>query len=182
MTDMTAIARPYAKAAFEFAVEEQKILEWDCFLKNLLLIVSDPVAITFVSDPSTTPQQHEALLLGTLKHLESGKITDSYVNFIALLAKNKRLMAIEKIVSNFQQLRADYEKTLTVDVESYSVLSNEQMKDLSARLSQRLQRDITLKVTIDPNLLGGAIIRAGNLVFDGSVRTQIKNLSNTLAA
>ena len=56
------------------------------------------------------------------------------------------------------------------------------MKDLSARLSQRLQRDITLKVTIDPNLLGGAIIRAGNLVFDGSVRTQIKNLSNTLAA
>ena len=51
-----------------------------------------------------------------------------------------------------------------------------------ARLSQRLERDITLNITIDPTLLGGAIIRAGNLVFDGSVRTQIKNLSNTLAA
>ena len=69
-----------------------------------------------------------------------------------------------------------------MDVVSFSDLSKEQIKELTTRLSKRLERDITLNITIDPTLLGGAIIRAENLVFDGSVRTQIKNLSNTLAA
>ena len=85
------------------------------------------------------------------------------------------------IFQQFQHLRAEYEKTLSVDVVSFSELTKEQAQQLSEHLSRRLQRKITLNITIDSAILGGAIIRAGNFVFDGSVRTQIKNLGYILA-
>ncbi len=182
MSDMTSVARPYAKAAFEFALEHQQIDEWSSLLAKLAQIVSDPLCVEFLTEPSTTPQQHCQLLESVLKHFKLTKHNENLTNFVALAAHNKRLLAMESIYQNFQVLRANHEKTLTVDVISFSDLNKDQATLLATRLSQRLQRDITLNITIDPAILGGAIIRAGNLVFDGSVRTQIKNLSNTLAA
>ena len=182
MTDMTPIARPYAKAAFEFAVEHKEILIWANLLECLTQIMSDALSVAFITDPATTPTQHCELLDAVLQRFKSVKSSAQFQNFIKLLAHNKRLLAVPSIFLQFQNLRADYEKTLTVDVVSFSDLSKEQKKQLTTRLSQRLERDITLNITIDPTLLGGAIIRAGNLVFDASVRTHIKKLSNTLAA
>ena len=183
MTDMTSIARPYAKAAFEFALEHKEIPAWASLLEHLAQIISDPLCVAFITEPATTAKQHSQLLMTMLqrfKLMKSG--SDHLQNFIELLAHNKRLLAITSIYQLFQDLRANYEKTLTVDVVSFSELSKEQTKHLIARLNQRLQREITLNITIDSSILGGAIIRAGDLVFDGSVQTQIKNLSNTLAA
>lgn len=183
MTNMTAIARPYAKAAFEFAVENGQVSAWAGFLEHLTQIISDPLCAEFILEPSTTPQQHGDLVEALLQRFKVLPKSDEEMrNFVALLAHNKRLLAIPSIEQLFQDLRANYEKTLTVDVVSFSDLTKEQMKTLKTRLSQRLQREITLNITIDPSILGGVIIRAGNLVLDGSVRTQIKNLSNTLAA
>lgn len=182
MTDMTPIARPYAKAAFEFAVEHKEIATWASLLEHLSDIIADPLCVAFITDPSTTPKQHCELLGTMLQRFKLAKDSVNFQNFVELLAHNKRLLAVSSMLQIFQNLRADYEKTLTVDVVSFSDLSKEQAKQLTTRLSQRLEREITLNITIDPTLLGGAIIRAGNLVFDGSVRTQIKNLSNTLAA
>jgi F-type H+-transporting ATPase subunit delta len=182
MTDMTPIARPYAKAAFEFAVEHKEITLWANLLEYLTQIISDPLSVAFITDPATTPKQHCELLGAVLQRFKSAKSSTHFQNFIELLAQNKRLLAVPSLFQLFQNLRANYEKTLTVYVVSFSDLSKEQIKELTTRLSKRLERDITLNVIIDPTLLGGAIIRAENLVFDGSVRTQIKNLSNTLAA
>ena len=182
MTDMTPIARPYAKAAFEFAVEHKEIAAWSSLLEHVSDIIADPLTVAFLTDPATTPEQHCDLVTSVLERFKSAKGDTHFQNFIELLAHNKRLLAVPTMLQLFQDLRANYEKTLTVDVLSFSELSEEQMKQLTTRLSHRLEREITLNITIDPTLLGGAIIRAGNLVFDGSVRTQIKNLSNTLAA
>lgn len=183
MTTMTSIARPYAKAAFEFAVEKDHLSAWASFLEHLTQIISDPACESFILEPSTTPQQQSDLLDAMLTRFKAlPKDAEEMRNFVALLAHNKRLLAIASIQQIFLELRAEYEKTLTVDVISFSDLTKEQTKTLKTRLSKRLQRDITLNITIDPSILGGAIIRAGNLVLDGSVRTQIKNLSNTLAA
>ena len=183
MTNMTSIARPYAKAAFEIAVEKAQLAEWAGFLEHLTQIVSDPTCVGFILEPSTTPQEHCDLLETILKSFKAlNKNSEEMLNFVALLAKNKRLLAIASIEQVFQKLRADYEKTLTVDVVSFSKLTEEQIKTLKTHLNKRLQRDITLNITLDSSILGGMIIRAGNFVLDGSVRTQIKNLSNILAA
>lgn len=182
MTDMTSIARPYAKAAFECAIEQQAIADWAALLEQLAQIISDPLSAAFISNPTTSPQQHSELLRAVLQHFKLAKNNEQFLNFVELLAHNKRLLAITSIADLFKTLRANYEKTLTVDVVSFSELSKDQMAQLTTRLNQRLQRDITLNMSIDPTLLGGMIIRAGNLVFDGSVRTQIKNLSSSIAA
>lgn len=182
MTDMTAVARPYAKAAFEFSVKHKQLDLWAPLLEALTQMIHDPLCVAFITEPSTTPAQHCQLLESVLKRFkikEGGKYLS---HFIALLAHNKRLLAMGSIFQQFQHLRAEYEKTLSVDVVSFSELTKEQAQQLSEHLSRRLQRKITLNITIDPAILGGAIIRAGNFVFDGSVRTQIKNLGYTLAA
>jgi len=182
MADMTSVARPYAKAAFEFALEHQQMALWSDFLQQLTQIMEDPACVAFITNPASTPEQHSQLLLAILKKLQVGADLSHGEQFVALLAHNKRLLVIPSINALYQALRATYENTLTVDVISFSPLSTEQVDRLTERLSQRLARQVTLAVSIDPAIVGGAIIRAGHLVFDGSVRTQIKNLSTNLAA
>lgn len=181
MTDLTSIARPYAKAVFEFAQEHRQLANWSKLLEYLTQLTQDPVFIAFITNPATSTQQHSQILLAMLKQWKGTEISHAQ-SFVELLAHNKRILALPSLYSIFQELRADYEKTLTVHVVSFSPLSKEQATQLTNRLSTRLQRDITLAVTVDPSILGGAIIRAGNLVYDGSVKTQIKNLSHRVAA
>ena len=91
-------------------------------------------------------------------------------------------MLLPDIYALYEAHRAEQEKTLHVDVSSYSDLSSAQQQRLIESLSQRLQRKVSLKISIDPSLLGGAIIRAGDLVIDGSVRGKLNKLSTELAA
>lgn len=182
MADMTSIARPYAKAAFELSLEHQQIGAWSDFLEQLAVIISEPDCAEFLANPMVSSEQQVQLLMAVLTQLNIATDITQVKQFIELLAHNKRLLAVPSISKLYQECRASYEKTLAVEVCSFSSLSKEQIARLSERLSQRLQRQVTLSVSIDPALLGGAIIRAGDLVFDGSVRTQIKKLSTNLAA
>ena len=104
------------------------------------------------------------------------------VNLITLLATNKRLMLLPEIKALYEVYRAEQEKTLVVDVVSYSHFSAAQQQELIAALSKRLQRQVSLNVRIDPALLGGAVIQAGDLVIDGSVRGKLNKLTTDLAA
>jgi F-type H+-transporting ATPase subunit delta len=180
MSDSTTIARPYAKAIFEYALGENILAEWSAHLRNLVLAVLTPEAEKFVTNPATTVDQHIKLLqavVGT-KSNEDKPIN----NVIALLATNKRLMLVPEIYALYEVHRAEQEKTLDVNVFSYSELSSAQQQRLIESLSQRLKRKVSLKIGIDPSLLGGAIIRAGDLVIDGSVRGKLNKLRIDLAA
>ncbi|PYD07325.1 F0F1 ATP synthase subunit delta, partial [Pseudomonas syringae pv. syringae] len=98
------------------------------------------------------------------------------------LTTNKRLMLLPEIEALYEVYRAEQEKILEVDVVSYSELTPAQQQRLSESLSQRLSRKVSLKISIDPSLLGGALIRAGDLVIDGSVRGKLNMLGTSLAA
>lgn len=180
MSDSTTIARPYAKAIFEYALGENKLAEWSAHLRNLVLAVLTPEAGKFVTNPATTVEQHIELLQTAvgIKSNDDKPIN----NVIALLATNKRIMLLPEIFALYEAHRADQEKTLDVNVCSYSELSSAQQQRLIESLSQRLKRKVSLKISIDPSLLGGAIIRAGDLVIDGSVRGKLNKLSSDLAA
>ncbi|MBL7481592.1 F0F1 ATP synthase subunit delta [Legionella bononiensis] len=180
MSDSTTIARPYAKAIFEHALAEKKLAEWSDHLMILAQAVLNPQASQFIANPSSTDTQQIELLQSVC----SVKVKDntSLNNLIALLAANKRLMLLPEIKALYEVHRAEQEKTLGVDVISFSEVSPAQQQQLIESLSNRLQRKVSLKISIDPSLLGGAVIRAGDLVIDGSVRGKLNKLSTGLAA
>jgi len=180
MSNSTTIARPYAKALFEHALAEKKLDEWSNYLFCLAQAIADPKGAAFISNPASKVEQHIELLKATCgKQAESNQ---ALTHFIELLANNKRLFLLLEIKALYEAHKAEQEKTLEVDVISFSELSAKQQQHLIDSLSKRLQRKVSLKISIDPSLLGGAVIQAGDLVIDGSVRGKLNKLSTELAA
>lgn len=180
MSDSVTIARPYAKAIFEHALADHKLDDWSSYLLNLAHAVTSPKAARFLTNPAVTVDQQVDLLHA----VASGKAKEDkgLNNLIALLANNKRLSLLPEIKALYEQQKSEHEKTLVVDVYSYEKISAEQQKKLVEALSNKLKRHISLKISIDPALLGGALIQAGDLVIDGSVRGKLNKLMSELAA
>lgn len=180
MSDNTTIARPYAKAIFEHALAENKLEQWSSYLEQLVQVISVAEAAQFIANPGTTIEQHIQLFQEAFK--SDSKVEPTFKNTIALLASNKRLALLPEIATLYNSYRAEQEKTLEVEVSSFSELNTEQQSRLIDSLSNRLKRQVALNITLDPELLGGAIIRAGDLVIDGSVRGKLNKLGTGLAA
>ncbi|WED42961.1 F0F1 ATP synthase subunit delta [Legionella cardiaca] len=181
MPDTTTIARPYAKAIFEYALAVNKLSQWSEILQTLAVSVLTEEVAEFIMNPATTEAQQSELLMAPFAKTGKNEL-QAIENLISTLAANKRLILLPDIKVLFEALRAEQEKTLVVNVRSFSEFSAAQTEQLKTSLSQRLKREVTLKVVIDPSLLGGAVIQAGDLVIDGSVRGQLNKLSTELAA
>ncbi len=181
MSNTTTIARPYAKAVFEHALAAKKLSQWSEILHELALAVADEKAKQFITNPAATTDQQVQLLMAVLAQSRLPEHA-TIKNLIVLLAQNKRLMVLPDIKQIFDVLRAEQEKTLLVEVISFSELSAAQQAKLVSSLSQRLQRQVSLNLTIQKSLLGGAVIHAGDLVIDGSVQGKLDKLSADLAA
>lgn len=180
MSDSTTIARPYAKAIFEYALAEKKLSQWSDYLLVLAQTVLDTDAAIFIENPASTNEQRIELLQSVCQVKQDDNSPLS--NLINLLTINKRLMLLPEIKALYEVHRAEQEKTLGVEVISFSAVSVTQQQQLIESLSQRLQRTVSLNISIDSSLLGGAVIRAGDLVIDGSVRGKLNKLSTGLAA
>ncbi|MFA6301839.1 MAG: F0F1 ATP synthase subunit delta [Legionella sp.] len=180
MSDSTTVARPYAKALFEHALATKKLSEWSGYLSNLAQAVSLPEAKYFLENPAVTTEQQIELLSSV--HAAKTKVDEHLVHLITLLAENKRLMVLPAIQVIFDILKSEQEKTLIADVITFSKLSDEQEKTLTESLSKRLQRTVSLKITVDPSVLGGALVQAGDLVIDGTVRGKLNKLKTEMAA
>ena len=180
MSDSTTIARPYAKAIFEYALAEKKLSQWSDYLLVLAQTVLDTDAAIFIENPASTNEQRIELLQSVCQVNQDDNSPLS--NLINLLTINKRLMLLPEIKALYEVHRAEQEKTLGVEVISFSAVSVTQQQQLIESLSQRLQRTVSLNISIDSSLLGGAVIRAGDLVIDGSVRGKLNKLSTGLAA
>ncbi|KTC64860.1 ATP synthase F1 subunit delta (plasmid) [Legionella adelaidensis] len=183
MSDNTTIARPYAKAVFEYAENAKQLSAWSGILQNLADITQNPDIREFIENPATSKQQQIKLVSELLAKLNKESSANEAVgNFIQMLAQNKRLPILTDISVQFEILRAEQEKTMAVTVISFSPLSASQEKNLTDSLQKRLQRKVSLDISIDPALLGGAVIYAGDLVIDGSVRGRLNKLESDLAA
>ncbi|HBI21929.1 MAG TPA: F0F1 ATP synthase subunit delta [Legionella sp.] len=182
MSDNVTIARPYAKAIFNHALANKNLAHWSVVLQTLSQAVLDPNASQFICNPGSAPQLQTQLLLTVLETSNLTDDTSSTESLVRLLTANKRLLLLPTICAQFEMLRAEQEKTLTVQVSTFAALPDEQQQSLTQSLSQRLQRHVVLEVNIDPSLLGGAVIHAGDLVIDGSVRGKLTKLGTELAA
>lgn len=169
-------ARPYAKAVFELALQQKNLLQWSNMLAAAAQVCLDKRVKPLFGDPLFPPRR-----LGDLVINVCARIFDNYAkNLIRLLAYNKRLSLLAEIKQLYEIYRADYERNIIVNVISFMSLSETQQTTLMAVLERRLQRRIVLKNSVDKALLGGAIIQAGDLVIDGSVRGQLQKLYQQL--
>lgn len=181
MSNSTTIARPYAKAIFKYAKETESLGQWSEVLSELAIAVLDEKAIQFIRNPAVTTDQLTELLMSLFAKTKPQE-KEAIENFVTLLAQNKRLLTLPDIKILFDSLRAEQEKTIEVKVTSFAELSTAQQKQLVDSLSQRLQRQVTLNLSVDKSLLGGAVIHAGDLIIDGSVRGKLVKLRTDIAA
>lgn len=176
MATITTLARPYAKAAFEFAGSAAALDAWSGMLALTAAIATDPAFVERMRDPALTRERKADDLLMVCE----GRVDEEFGNFIRTLADNDRLLLIPDIAELFEQYKAEHDRSITVEVESAFELSDDQQRTLATALTKRLDRTVTPHVTINPSLIGGVLIRAGDLVIDGSVRGKLAKLAEAL--
>jgi F-type H+-transporting ATPase subunit delta len=182
MSDSTTIARPYAKAIFSHALDNKNLSTWSAILLNLTQAMLLPDVESFIGNPDTTLESKCQLLSAIFDKVNLASEKKIVESLVHLLAENKRLQVLPAIYAQYEALRAAQEKTLTATVHSFTALTSTEQQNLIQSLSKRLQRQVTLEISIDESLLGGAIIQAGDLVIDGSVRGMLVKLGTNLAA
>ena len=109
------------------------------------------------------------------------KLSAAGQNFIKLLVENRRLNVLSEIAALYEAQRAEAENTAVAQVVSAYPLTDEQLRKITGVLQKRLGRTVSLVNTVDKDLLGGVVIRAGDSVIDGSARGQLERLANALA-
>lgn len=185
MADNTTIARPYARAAFELAGEKNDLSGWAAALDAAKDLLADGRVEKFLAIPAM-PDSNKLDFLTSLFESADGK--DSVLgggnvhgtNFLRLLLEYGRVSVLPEIAEHFAALKAAVENTVDVTVTSAAKMSPAQEKTVAAALEKRLGRNINLSTEIDENLIGGAVIRAGDVVIDGSLRARLEGLANAL--
>jgi F-type H+-transporting ATPase subunit delta len=176
MAEAITIARPYAHAVFGIANEKGELKAWSELLAVLAQCVAQPEVQSIISSPAVSDEQ----VIGLLSNVSGELMTKDARNFLAVLAENNRLQLLADIAVIYEELREEAEQMITADVTSALKLTAKQEKDISAALKKRLGRDITLNTSVDKSLLGGAIIRAGDLIIDGSALGKLNRLANAI--
>jgi F-type H+-transporting ATPase subunit delta len=176
MAEAITIARPYANAAFSLAQEKGELAAWSDLLAVLAQAVSQPEMQSIINSPAVSDEQ----AVSVLADIAGDAMTTEMNNFVSLLAENDRLILLADVSILFEELKAEAEKSITADIVTARDLTAEQAEKISAALKNRLGRDVTLNVSVDESLLGGAIIRAGDLVIDGSALGKLNRLASAI--
>lgn len=176
MSEFSTVARPYAKAAFDFALEQGQLDKWQAMLQFSALVAEN--------------EQVEEYISGALA---SGQIADFFCNicgdqldqygqnFIRVMAENRRLPVLPTVYDQFLALRAEHEAVKDVLVVSATELSQAQTDKIVKAMEKRLGEKVRLTNQIDKSLIAGVIIQYDDVVIDGSSRGQLERLSQALS-
>jgi F-type H+-transporting ATPase subunit delta len=179
MSDFETAARPYARAIFELASEENKLQQWQDNLQQAAAIASDGDMLATFEQPSILPREMAELFLSVVT--AAGLDADAdFRNLIALLAENDRLASLPAIEAQFAILKQEAEGKIEVMVRSAQELSEEQQGKIASSMARRLGKEVSITTEIDSSLIAGAIITAGDLVIDGSASGQMQKLTIAL--
>ena len=176
MAEIATLARPYANAVFDLARSTGRLTEWSPMLGLLAGAVETAEVKELVALPSLPP----AAKAHRLVELVREEIDDRCRRFVSVLADNHRLELLPEIAAQFDALRAEAEKTLDVEITAAVELTERQVDAYSTALRERFDQEVSVKVEVDPGLVGGAVVRAGDTVIDGSVRGRLTRLVESL--
>jgi F-type H+-transporting ATPase subunit delta len=171
MADQSTIARPYAKALFDVANADQKLGSWSDALNAAAAVLGDANAKRVLGNPALD-QGKRADLLDTAQ----------VKALLALLAENDRLAVLPEIAAQFDALKAEAENKVKAKLVSATAVDAAVAARVKQALEKRLGREVELTLEVDPSLIGGAIVRAEDMVIDGSVRTRLEQLARAMVS
>jgi len=177
MAEAITVARPYAQAAFQFASAQQALKDWSGQLSLLAAVADDADVRKLIDSPHATAAQLADLFI----QVAGDNMNEKCANFVRILAASGRLELLPEIAALFEIQRRDAEGTVEAEMVSAFPATESQQAAVIASLRKRLGREVELSCSVDAELLGGAIIRAGDLVIDGSVRGKLQRLGSALA-
>lgn len=175
MSEFITVARPYAKAAFEFAVESKALDKWHEMLVFASEVAKNQDMQSFLSS-SSSPQA----MADVFSNVCGEQLDEKGQNLVKIMAENGRLPALPAVVDLFAEMHAEYSKEVTVEVTSAVELTAEQVEKLSAALEKRLERKVKINCNVDSTVVGGLVIKADDTVIDGSVRGKLDRLTDKL--
>ena len=177
MSNVTTLARPYAKAAFDLAEADGATGNWNDMLVLTSALVSEEPIQGLLYSPEVSQDQ----LVGIISDSAGEAMNSKFRDFLSVLAHNKRLPLLPEITDLYQRLREEADKLLRVRVVSAFELNEDQATRLRDALARRFDREILLESEVDSSVIGGAVVYAGGQVIDGSLRDRLTKLSNSLS-
>lgn len=176
MQEKLTIARPYASAAFNYAEENGQIDDWSTMLSALAGAVSNPGLARLIGHPKITGDQ----LVALMSEILGNSLNDEGRNFIRVLVEAERVVLAPQIAELFERRRADAAGVVTVDVASAFPLNEEECTRISEAISARIGKACEIETSLDPQLIGGAVIKIGDSVIDLSLRRRLSELAQDL--
>jgi F-type H+-transporting ATPase subunit delta len=183
MAENLTLARPYANALFEVAKADDRLAEWSAALESASRAVADDAVAELLSSPALSDDERVGLVADLARRIggESKAFDDEHGrNFLRLLAENDRLYVLPEIREIFDELKAEAENTIDVELTAAAPVDADIEGRIREALERRLGRRVELRTSIDESLIGGAVIRADDLVIDGSLRTRLGKLARAL--
>lgn len=176
MSKLTTLARPYARAAFELAFADDRLPDWDDWLAAVVTATAEADMVSWVQGPYYNADKAVSIILEVL----GADVDARFQGYLGVLAKNNRLLLCSEVHRLFKKLRQEAEKRLEVRVVSAIPLEDSQAELMQTALARRFDCEITLNNDVDPEVVGGAIIYAGDQVIDGSIVGRLKRLEASL--
>ena len=176
MAELTTLARPYAKAAFEYAMAAKKVQPWHEALALSAAVAEQEQVKKALNASALSAEQKAAVFVQVCGE----KMDEKVKNFIRTLAVNKRLALLPFISRLFDSMKAQQEKSFDVEVTTAFALSDDLINTLAKSLSAKLDRKVSVQSSVDKSLLGGVVIRTGDMIIDGSVRGRLAKLAEAM--
>ena len=174
MSQALTLARPYARAAFAIARDGGKFAQWSDALAFAARLAADPQIAALLGNPKLSDE--DAVVL-----LSPNDADQPFRDFLALLADNRRLALLPEMAGLYEEARAEAERIVKARVTSAAALPAGELDAIKIALKKRFGREVELDTAVDENLIGGAVIDAGDVVIDGSLRGKLSRLQTALA-
>lgn len=178
MAELTTLARPYAKAAFDFAKNAGEVNQWQEYLAFAAGLLKNAEFAEYLSRPDMTADKQ----LDAVVKVSNDSFTEFFKNFLSQLAQNARLPLLPAIRDEFELLKSASDNELVAEVETAFALTDEQSSSLQAVLEKHFGNTVVMNVEVNPELLAGAVIRVGDQVIDDSAKGRLKKLKTKLAS
>ena len=182
MADRSTIARPYAKAAFREASASGQLAKWATLLERAAAVAGDARVASLFGSPKVTPAQLGQLFIEVVGADGQAGLDTGARNFLQMLADNRRLGFLPEIARLFGQLKDEAEGLVDVQVTSATQIGAGEQQQITAALEKRFGRKVRVHTDVDATLIGGAVVRAGDLTIDGSVKARLTRLAHDLTA
>ena len=176
MAEYTTSARPYARAVYARATETSSVESWGEALALLAAVAADASMQEILDKPQLSKEQKGEIMLKVL----SDKLNQQQQNLVRLMAENGRLRALPEVAHQFEIYRAEAEGKVDAEVISAFALTSEQEQAITEMLKSKLGRDVSITTSTDESLIGGVVIKAGDIIIDGSMKSQLESLAITL--